>query len=119
MGYGAGGHWFVWMEWRPAGWSVSLPLLIFPCTIKSSSSLLAPADPGGPGEKALKWLWWHVTAHRQTKPLKPTDFACESASRLLPSTSTITIYYCYSTQRLIIILPSHGGWKAESTVALQ
>ena len=25
-----------------------LPLLIFPCTIKSRSSLLAPAHPGGP-----------------------------------------------------------------------
>jgi len=36
------------MEWRPAGWSVCLPLLIFPCTIKSSSSLLAPSHPGGP-----------------------------------------------------------------------
>jgi len=23
MGDGGGGHWLVWMEWRPAGWSVS------------------------------------------------------------------------------------------------
>jgi len=38
------------MEWHPAGWSVCLPLLIFPCTTKSRSSLLAPADPGGPGK---------------------------------------------------------------------
>jgi len=37
---GGGGHWLVWMEWRPAGCSVCLPLLIFPCTIKSRSSLL-------------------------------------------------------------------------------
>ena len=34
-GDGGGGHWLVRMEWRPAGWSVCLPLLIFPCTIKS------------------------------------------------------------------------------------
>jgi len=47
-GDGGGGHWLVWMEWRPSGWSVCLPLLIFPCTIKSRSSLLAPAHPGGP-----------------------------------------------------------------------
>jgi len=40
-----GGHWLVRMEWRPAGWLVCLPLLIFPCTIKSRSSLLAPAHP--------------------------------------------------------------------------
>jgi len=53
-----GGHWLVRMEWRPAGWSVCLPLLIFPCTIKSRSSLLAPAHPGGPGKRVVKWLWW-------------------------------------------------------------
>ena len=34
-GDGGGGHWLVRMEWCPAGWSVCLPLLIFPCTIKS------------------------------------------------------------------------------------
>jgi len=45
------------MEWRPAGWSVCLPLLIFPCTMKSRSSLLALAHPGGPGKRAVKWLW--------------------------------------------------------------
>jgi len=53
---GGGGHWLVRMEWRPAGWSVCLPLLIFPCTIKSRSSLLAPAHPGGPGKRAVKRL---------------------------------------------------------------
>ena len=57
MGDGAGGYWLVRMEWRPAGWSVFLPLLIFPCTIKSRSSLLAPAHPGGPGIRAIKRLW--------------------------------------------------------------
>jgi len=35
-----------------------LSLLIFPCTIKSRSSLLAPAHPGGPGKRAIKRLWW-------------------------------------------------------------
>jgi len=44
------------MEWRPAGLSVCLPLLIFPCTIKSRSSLLALAHAGGPGKRAVKWL---------------------------------------------------------------
>ena len=56
MGNGGGGHWLVRMEWRPAGWSLCLPLLIFPCTIKSRSSILAPAHPGGPGKMAVKWL---------------------------------------------------------------
>jgi len=36
---------------------VCLPLLIFPCTIKSRSSLLARAHPGGPGKRAVKQLW--------------------------------------------------------------
>jgi len=42
MGDGGGGHWLVRMVWRPAGWSVCLPLLI--------CSLLAPAHPRGPGK---------------------------------------------------------------------
>jgi len=57
MGDGGGGHWLVQMEWRPARCLVCLPLLIFPCTIKSRSSLLAPAHPGGPRKRAVKWLW--------------------------------------------------------------
>jgi len=56
-GDGGGRHWLVQMEWCPAGWSVCLPLLIFPCTIKSRSSLLPPAHPGGPEKRAVQWLW--------------------------------------------------------------
>jgi len=57
------GEWWRWalvsrMEWRPARWSVCLPLLIFPCTMMSRSSFLAPAHPGGPGKRAVKRLWW-------------------------------------------------------------
>jgi len=55
---GGGGHWLVRMEWRRAGWPVCLPLLIFPCTTKSRSSLLAPAHPGGAGKTAVKRMWW-------------------------------------------------------------
>jgi len=36
---------------------VCVSLLIFPCTIKSRSSLLAPAHPGDPGKRAVKRLW--------------------------------------------------------------
>jgi len=55
-GCGGGGHWLVWMEWRPAGWSVCLSLLISPCTIKSRSSLRALSHPGGPRKRAVKRL---------------------------------------------------------------
>jgi len=58
MGDSGSGHWLVRMEWRATGWSVCLPLLIFPCTIKCRSSLLGPAHPGGPRERAAKRLWW-------------------------------------------------------------
>jgi len=58
MGDGGGGHWLVQMEWRQAGWSVCLPLLIFPRSIQFRSSLLAPAHPNCPGKRAIKWLWW-------------------------------------------------------------
>jgi len=63
-----------------------------------------------------RFIWWmqtecRVAANPQTKP---TDLGCESADKwLLPSTSTITICYYYSAQKLILILQSHGGWKAE------
>jgi len=56
MGDGGSGHWLVRMEWRPARWSVSASVNL-PCTIKSRSSLLVPAHPGGPGKRAVKWLW--------------------------------------------------------------
>ena len=55
-GDGGGGQWLFQMEWRPAGLSVCLPLLIFPCTTGSRSSLLAPAHPCGPGKRAVKRL---------------------------------------------------------------
>jgi len=48
---GAGGHWLVQMEWRPAGCSVCLPLLNLPCIMKFRSSLLA--HPGSPGKRAV------------------------------------------------------------------
>jgi len=57
-GDGGGGHWLVRMEWgaQPEGRCVP-PLLIFHCTIKSRSSFLAPAHPGGPGKRAVKRFW--------------------------------------------------------------
>ena len=75
---GGGGHLLVQMEWRPARWSVCLPLLVFPCTIKSRSSLLAPAHPGGPGKRAVKWLCMCVCAKRlaRNNVSEMTYFVC-------------------------------------------
>jgi len=53
MGDGGGGHWLVQMEWRPAGWSVCLPLLIFPCTkVQKFSS--GTGSPGWSRKKGRK-----------------------------------------------------------------
>jgi len=57
MGDGGGGHWLVWMEWRWAGWSVCLPLLVIPWTIKSRSCFLALVHLGGPRKRVVKRLW--------------------------------------------------------------
>jgi len=45
----------------------------------------------------------HLTtaANPQTKP---TDLCFKTAGRLLPSTSSIAIYYCYSVRKLITII---------------
>jgi len=64
-GHGGGGHWLVRMEWHPAGCSVCLPLLIFPCTTKSRSSLLAPADLDGPGKRAVNQFWWWLACRSE------------------------------------------------------
>ena len=50
--------WSGWSGAQPDG--RCLPLLIFPCTIKSRSSLLAPPHLGGPGKRAVKRLWCGV-----------------------------------------------------------
>jgi len=53
-----------------------------------------------------------VAAKPQTKPI---DLGCECAENWqLPSTSTVAIVII-AHRKLIIILPSHEGRKAEST----
>ena len=47
------------------------------------------------------------------RPNQPIWAVSPPKDWLLPSADTIAIYYYYSA--LILILPSHGGWKAEST----
>ena len=50
-----GTGWSGWSGTQPDG--RCLPLLVFHCTIKYRSYLLAPAHPGGPGKGAVKRLW--------------------------------------------------------------
>jgi len=53
---------------------VSLPLLIFPCTIKSRSFLLAPAHPSGPGKRALNGCGGGGSGANQTVLQSFTEF---------------------------------------------
>jgi len=65
----------------------------------------------GHGKSSFGSFWWMQSECQAAANLqiKPTDFGCESAFRLSPSTPTITIYYYNLAQRLILILPSHRG----------
>jgi len=53
--------WWRWALVSPDGVAPTQMVLIFPGTIKSRSSLLAPAHPGGPKKMAIKWLWLYYT----------------------------------------------------------
>jgi len=84
MGDGGGGHWLVQMEWSLAGWSVCLPPLIFPCAIKSRSSVVALAHPGGPGKRAIKRLCVCVC----------TQWVCVSLGRFISVPASHGVYVC-------------------------
>jgi len=75
-------HRLVRMEWRPARWSV----LIFHCTTKSRSSLLAPAHPGGPGKRGGHKTVV-VVVDRMIKVLHPTQHKIGHSGDALPSQS--------------------------------
>jgi len=62
MGDGGSGHWLVQMEWRPAGWSVCLPLIISPCTISPEVLFWHRLDRVVPEKRAVKRLWcvWYT-----------------------------------------------------------
>jgi len=53
-GDGGGGHWLVQMEWRPVGWSVCLPLLIFPLHHKVQKFSSGTGSPGWSWKKGRK-----------------------------------------------------------------
>jgi len=44
------------------------------------------------------------------RPNQPIWAVSPRKDWLLPSADTIAIYYYYSARKLILILPSHGGW---------
>ena len=79
--------WFGWSGAQPDGWC--LPLLIFPCTINSRSSPLAFAHPGGPGKRAVKWLWCGGGGAAATTTSTATTFIFSCNGILFQSNSTL------------------------------
>jgi len=71
------------MEWRPAGWSVCLPLLISACAMKSRSSLLALAHLGWSRKRAIKWLWWWCGVSQNTKVTWPWSIISHTRANLI------------------------------------
>ena len=114
-----------WCGAQPDG--LCLPLLIIPCTIKSRSSVLAPAHLGGPGKRAVKRLWWcggcvgittTVFSHCTGQPVFAGTFTCrwqlaysdkeEYTSSLNDVTYTMTSI-SYTIYKAIIFLQSQWG----------
>jgi len=94
MGDGRGGHWLVRMEWRPAGWSVCLPLLIFPCTIKSIKFSSGTGSPGWSQKKGritVVCVW--------VKFLRPTRHKTGYFGDVLPSQSLGIVLKLNPTQQ--------------------
>ena len=54
MGVRGGGHWLVRMEWRPAGWSVCLPLFNLPLHHKVQKPSSGTGSPGWSWKKGCK-----------------------------------------------------------------
>jgi len=63
-------------------------------------------------EVFTEFIWWVQTYHQvaANPQIKPINL---SASRLLRSKPTTTIYYYCSTRMMTFILPFHGWSKAE------
>jgi len=84
------------MEWRPAGLSVCLPLLISLCTIKSRRKfLLAPAHPGGPGKRAIKRLCVSVRVTHQVNPERRQDRHSQISNTSTSIHKHCIITYCH------------------------
>jgi len=68
--------------------------------VYTSDNVYAAVVMARPLREFTRFIWWMQTERQMAaKPqTKPADLACESATRLLPSTSTITIYYYYTAQ---------------------
>ena len=61
MGDGGGGHWLVRMEWRPAGWSLCLPVNL-PLHHKSPEVLFWHRLTQKKGRKTAVVVWCHYMA---------------------------------------------------------
>jgi len=68
--------------------------------------------PAPPLQEFTRFTWWMQTERRvaANPQTKPTDLGCESGDKwLLPSTSTIAIYYYSARKQYSFYHPTEGG----------
>ena len=91
-----------------------LPLLIFPCTIKYRSSVLAPAHPGGPGKTGRKTVVAVVWCGKSAATKFPKGLL--SRSKIVSTRSTpppppyTTVSRPFSRDHLGKLLPEENFW---------
>ena len=96
-------------------WPMPLPLTVSCFTkIQIGFTFLVLAHPGSPGQRAIKrvcvWVLVHATVYAGI-----SDCPALSRARDAIAWVKVTIHihrrhcYCYTTRKLILILPSHLG----------
>jgi len=80
--------------------------MVLSLQLKPKYVIVAKATSGVHLVHMMNMEWCQVAADPQTRSNHP---GCKSASRLPETTPTVAIYYYYSAQKLILILPSHRG----------
>ena len=88
----------VWMGWRPARWSVCLPLLIFPCTMKFSSGT---GSPGWSQKKGRKMV---VVPPPLPLPLLLPFYGCYSGQPAYPAKNQRILPEQSFTARMLLLM---------------
>ena len=97
---GGDGHWLVQMEWRPAGWSMCLPLLISPCTIihKVQKFTSGTGLPGWSRKKGCKTVVVVVVCH-----FKPCEWHNRHSNHLIAHLHHVYLGY-FNTCKFIDLI---------------
>ena len=84
----------------------------------NNSNSLAVCVSGHPGLKQSRvfaeFVWWLLTQHQMLPTLRPSQPTGPVSPPVAAAIHiTVAVYFYYSPQKLILVLPSLWGWKAE------